>query len=60
MDIKKTVLNIVGICLIAYGYHLLGVPPDTSTDIVITRVKHGELAIFIGATCFAIGLFRKS
>jgi hypothetical protein len=60
MDIKKILLVIAGTGLIAYGYHLLGVAPETSLDVVMTRVKQGESAVFLGGFCLVLAMLRKS
>jgi hypothetical protein len=60
MDIKKTLLVIAGIGLIAYGYHMLGAAPETALDVVMTRVKQGEGAVFLGGLCLVLAMLRKS
>lgn len=42
------------------GYFLLGIPPDTPYDEVITRVWGGMLVVFIGAIGSLVCLNRIS
>ena len=59
MDIKKILLIIVGIALMAYGFRLMGVPLETAMDEVLIRVKRGQIAIMLGGICMIIAVFRK-
>ena len=60
IDFTKLFLFLAGIALIAYGYHLLGVAPETALELVITEVKHGLIAVFLGGACVVIAMLRKS
>ncbi|MDD2272722.1 MAG: hypothetical protein PHP95_10100 [Desulfuromonadaceae bacterium] len=60
MDIKKLLLLIAGISMIAYGYYLLGVAPETPPEDVLTRVKQGEVAVFLGGACAIFAMLLKS
>lgn len=58
IDFIKLFFFLAGIALIAYGYHLLGVSPETSLEVVITMVKQGLGAVFLGGACVVIAMLR--
>ena len=60
MDIIKVIFILAGVTLMAYGYNLLGVAPETALEQVVTKIKRGEIAIILGGLCVVIAMLRKS
>lgn len=55
----KTGLLLIGILLIAWGYHLLAVPPAASYDEMLNRAKSGVLFVICGGTCMMLWLAKR-
>lgn len=61
MNIKKILFLIVGFALIAIGYLKMGeAPPGASLEEMLTLVKEGQIAIFLGSACVLFAISRKS
>lgn len=56
----KPIMFFAGIALIAWGYYLLAVPPETEYLQVIARVKHGIFSVISGSFAIAIVMIRPS
>jgi len=55
----KTGSLLTGLLLIAWGYHLLAVPPDAGYDEMLSRAKNGVLFVISGATMVMIWLAKR-
>ncbi len=58
-NLKPFILLAGGILLIAWGYHLLAVPPDTGFDEMLSRAKNGVLFVVCGGTCLMLWLAKR-
>ena len=55
----KTLLLLTGIALIAWGYHLLGVPPDAAHDEVMSRARSGMFSVVGGGAALMLWLAKR-
>lgn len=60
MNRVKLLLYLAGFAVIACGYYLLSVSPDTLPDEVVRQVRRGMFAVWGGALLMSIGLLRRS
>ncbi len=58
-QLAKPALLIAGIALIAWGYHLLSVPPDAGHEVMLRHAKNGMLSVVIGGTMLMVWLAKK-
>ncbi len=55
----KTLFLIIGIALVGWGYHLLGVSPDAGHDEVMSRARSGMFFVAGGGATLMLWLARK-
>lgn len=54
----KTVLLTIGIALIALGYHMLSIDPDSNIDVVMSQAKQGMMAVVSGGMMIMVWLVK--
>ena len=54
----KNLLLLAGILLIAWGYHLLSVPPDADYELMLRHAKGGMLSTVNGGTILMTRLVK--
>lgn len=59
MNNPKRYLFFIGCVLIAWGYHLLAVPPDASYDEMLNRAKSGVLFVMCGGTTVMLWMAKR-
>lgn len=55
----KSLFLLTGIALIAWGYHLLAVPPDALSEVMLARAKSGVLSVVAGSACVMLWLAKR-
>lgn len=59
MSFHKLLLLLAGILLIAFGYHLLAVPPDAVSEVMLSRAKNGMICVICGGTLVMLWLAKR-
>lgn len=54
-----TLFFLTGILLIAFGYHLLAVPPDAVSEVMLSRAKNGMICVICGGTLMMLWLAKR-
>ena len=54
-----TIFLFTGILLIAFGYHLLAVPPDAMSEVMLSRAKNGMICVIGGGTLVMLWLAKR-
>jgi len=49
----------LGLCLVAFGYWLLAVPPDALHDVMVARAKQGVLSVTGGGGLLMVWLAKR-
>lgn len=55
----KTLLLLIGVALIAWGYRLLSIPPDADHEVMVRHAKNGMLSVVIGGTMLMTWLAKR-
>lgn len=55
----KTLFLLIGIALVGWGYHLLGVPPDAGHEVVMSRARNGMFSVVGGGAFLMLWLARR-
>lgn len=53
------VFFLCGAILVAYGYHQLAVPPDSSAEVILTRATRGMYSVLAGGAFLMFWLARR-